>query len=118
MNSYKFLKKHHLRTQRDFQTAYGEGAKTYSKMFTIFLCENNLNYPRLGLSVRKKFGSAPQRNKFKRRMREIFRLNKNDIFPSVDIIIIPGNESANANFKQLEKGFCYLLGISQKQYDK
>jgi ribonuclease P protein component len=110
-SNYRFLPTHHLRTQREFQHAYGDGVKVYSKLFTLFLCENTLSHSRIGFSVRKKFGPAPQRNLFKRRMREIFRQHHAHIFPPVDIIVIPGREATSASYHHLEKGFCYLVGI-------
>lgn len=106
-----FPKKQHLRTQRDFQSAYGEGVKVYSKLYTLFLRENGRDHARLGLSVRKKFGSAPQRNRFKRHMRELFRTHQAQIFPPVDIIVIPGREASSADYATLQRGFRELLGL-------
>lgn len=42
--------------------------------FTVFAIPNTLGHCRLGLSVGKRIGNAPQRNAFKRRVREAFRL--------------------------------------------
>ena len=111
-SNLRYYPYHHLRTQRDFETTYGKGTKVYSTMFSLFLCENNLEHPRLGLSVRKKYGSAPQRNLFKRHLREIFRHSQDEIFPPVDIIVIPGRDSAQADYAELEKHFRKLVGLS------
>jgi len=58
---------------------------------------------RLGLVVSRRLGNAVKRNKLKRRIREIFRLNKHRIIKSVDIIVIPQKESVNLQYDKLEK---------------
>jgi len=51
----------------------------------IFMA-NAENYNRLGISVHRKIGDAVRRNRIKRLIREVFRLNR-DLFPaSCDVV--------------------------------
>jgi len=52
------------------------------------------------MSVGRKFGGAVSRNTIKRRIREIFRLNKHLLKKEYDIIIHP---KENCNYAALEK---------------
>lgn len=46
------------------------------------------NHARLGLSVSKRVGNAPTRNRWKRLIREVFRKHRTEL-PPVDIVIRP-----------------------------
>ena len=51
----------------------------------VLPCENG---PRLGIVVSRRYGSAVERNRAKRRIREAFRRCAKDL-PSVDVIVRP-----------------------------
>lgn len=63
---------------------------------------NKLNC-RLGLVVSRKLGSSVLRNKLKRRLREIFRLNKHLINKKVDVLFLPRKKASNLNYNELQK---------------
>jgi len=44
---------------------------------------------RFGISVKKKFGNAVKRNRYKRYCREFFRLNKNRFPNGTDVFVLP-----------------------------
>ena len=53
----------------------------------MFAIPNDLGYPRLGLSVGRKVGTAPKRNRIKRLLREAFRLMQHDLPRGYDLVI-------------------------------
>jgi len=54
---------------------------------TIYAKPNDLKYARLGLSISRRVGTAPRRNKIKRLLRESFRLMQHDFPRGYDWII-------------------------------
>lgn len=59
----------------------------------VYGCENAFPYPRLGLSVSRKVGKAVVRNRWKRLIREAFRLSRSQLPAGVDLIVIPRREA-------------------------
>jgi ribonuclease P protein component len=90
MGDFSFPKHFHLRRPVEFNRVYDGGSKKHSRGFVVFRLANNLEHPRLGLSVSRKFGSAVRRNRIKRHIREAFRLGWRDWrLKGEDLIIIP-----------------------------
>jgi len=56
----------------------------------------------MGLVTSRKIGIAVKRNRVKRIIREIFRLNKHRIQPGTDIIFMPKADAVNLKYKELE----------------
>jgi ribonuclease P protein component len=70
------MKAYHLRGQNDFQKVYRNGKRYEGSFMTAFVLPNKLLHHRLGITAsRKAVGKAVQRNRAKRLLREIFRLN-------------------------------------------
>ncbi len=75
MTNQPFPKKCHIRRGADFQRVYRRRAIASDDRLLVFACENGLPHPRLGLSVSRKVGGAVVRNRWKRLIREAFRLS-------------------------------------------
>jgi ribonuclease P protein component len=58
-------------------------------VLVVYGCYNGLLWSRLGLSVSRKIGGAVTRNRWKRLIREAFRLERLHLPPGIDLIVIP-----------------------------
>ena len=89
MDDQRFLRKHRMRRNAEFQRAYRRRATASDTRLLIFGHRNGLPHPRLGLSVSRKVGGAVVRNRWKRVIREAFRLSRPQLPEGVDLVVIP-----------------------------
>ncbi len=75
-----------IRRRSEYQRVYDRGRKVSSRNFTLFLLENDLRRPRLGITATRRAGGAVQRNRAKRLLREWFRKARRDL-PAVDLVV-------------------------------
>ena len=77
-----------------------KATKLNSKHFLILIAKSLKPHNRLGITVTKKVDKrAVKRNKIKRRVRELFRLNQHLLIENFDIIIIARKNAAEIEFK-------------------
>ena len=104
---FSYPKKLRLKNREQIQHAFYKAKKISCRKFSFFFKPNNLNYPRLGLIIGKKaIQHAVQRNRFKRIVKESFRLQQHDL-NGLDLIFVAYkglDKISNEDFKQcLEK---------------
>lgn len=63
----------------------------------MYVLPNSCGYPRIGLSVSKKCGNSVCRNRIKRFMREVFRLNQHEIRQEFDYLLILSHKMSKKN---------------------
>jgi len=102
---FSFCYKERLHLDRDFRNVIRKGRKFPAGFLTIivFNRKDGNNIRRLGLVTSAKVGTAVQRNKAKRRLREIFRTNKHKLTPGLDIIFILKPEIKLTGYSTIEQ---------------
>jgi ribonuclease P protein component len=86
-DGHKFPKASRLLANSQFRIVYGRRLSARDGLLVLYACENSYDYPRLGISIGRKFGKAVVRNRLKRLLREAFRQNKHLIAPGFDYVV-------------------------------
>ena len=111
MTRESFIKRERLRKRQEFQKVMRCGErKRVGSYLTIFWLKGSCRIGRLGIIASRKIGGAVIRNFCKRRIREIFRRNKDKIKPNLDVVVISGRGISDLPFSTLEKR---IVGILQ-----
>lgn len=74
-----FQKDARVRKRFEYRMLQNEGRRLSTRHFTVLMhtgVKEAGRAPRLGMTVTKKVGSAPERNRVKRLLREVFRRNQ------------------------------------------
>jgi ribonuclease P protein component len=78
-----------VRRRRDFEAIFRLRCEVRDDLIRILGGWNGLNWPRLGVAVSRRFGSAVRRNRCKRLIREAFRQQKSLLPAGIDLIVTP-----------------------------
>ena len=66
---------------------------------------------RVGITASKKLGHAVVRNRVRRRLREVYRLNESLFAPGWDIVVVARSRCIDADFQKLTHAY---LSLAQK----
>lgn len=89
MSHSRFLARYRVVKTSDYQRAYRRRCRTADRLIVVFAHLNGLPHPRLGISASRRLGSAVVRNRWKRLLRESFRLSRPQLPVGVDLIVVP-----------------------------
>jgi ribonuclease P protein component len=91
-----------LRKRPHFLRARRVGRRGEGTRVIVYVADNDREVSRLGVTVSKRVGNAVVRNRFKRRLREIFRRNKAR-FGAHDVVIIVKANATLPSFQDLQE---------------
>ncbi len=74
----------------------------------LYARKNHTKQNRVGITVGKKLGHAVVRNRVRRRLREVYRLNESLFCPGWDIVVVARTRAVKATFSQLTKAYLSL----------
>jgi ribonuclease P protein component len=83
-------RRHRLSRSQDFDTVYRKGRSTSTRYLVLywFPREEEDDDARLGLAVPKSTGTAVQRNRIKRRLRELWRVRLEHVPSGYDYVLV------------------------------
>lgn len=109
--STRFPKRSRLQKRYQFQRLTNHSKRTLGHWIIIESFPNNIGITRLGITVTKRFGKAHDRNRFKRIVREAFRLCQKDLPKSLDLIVKPRTNAKEAITSNIQTDLLQLLGL-------
>ena len=114
MVNQSFTKDERLLARSDFKKVMTQGRKKMvDRTCTLFFLPNSLGRKRLGIIASRKVGNAVDRNRAKRKIREIFRRHKNLRRQDVDIVVISARKLVNLPYAILEQKLTQTLQATQ-----
>lgn len=108
-----------LRKHADYQRVYQASRKQFSRQMTYFFAARDPQaadpaMPRVGLTVGKVMGKAVDRNRIKRRMREVVRRNIALLEGPVDVVLHPRRSVLDLDFVTLDREVAQVFRTIQK----
>jgi ribonuclease P protein component len=85
---YTLPKSRHLRLPAEFAAVYEAKVRESRGPLMLYALPNELGFPRLGMSVSRKVGTAVRRNRIRRLIRESFRLLQHDLPQGYDLVVV------------------------------
>ena len=74
----------------------------------LYARRNRTESNRVGITVSKKLGKAHIRNRIRRRLREVYRLNEARFQPGWDIVVVARAKALDAPFRDLTAAYLAL----------
>jgi ribonuclease P protein component len=100
-DTQRFRSVDRLKKRYEFRRVQLSGRRIHTPHFLVVVQANALPNTRLGITVTKKVGTAVERNRIKRVVREVFRRNR-FLFPaSHDVVFIAKREAKGITYQTL-----------------
>ena len=93
-----------LKLNHIFRRLYATSGHANSYL-VLYARKNRSSTNRVGFTVRKKLGCAVVRNRIRRRLREIYRLNEEALSSGWDIVVVARSRCIDANFGKLQQAY-------------
>ena len=97
-----------IKENYEFRRMYQRGKSAVSGSMVVYCRKNRLGHNRLGLTASTKLGHAVVRNRCRRRLREVYRLNTPALRQGYDLILVARGRTATASWKELNDTFMKL----------
>ena len=94
-----------LKRNSEFQALYKRGNSSVKPTMVVYATKSREPKVRLGLTAGKKIGSAVYRNRAKRRIREIFRLEMDSFKPNLNICIVARSKVLTETHEKIVSDF-------------
>ena len=100
----RYPRREHLRTKREFELVRQAGWASTGRFVVVSIRKNpDDRARRVGFIVSKRIGNAVCRNRTRRRLREIYRKNRQEISPAIWMVVIARRSVTKASYRDLEQ---------------
>ena len=96
-----------LKLNHIFQRLYRTSGQANGYL-VLYARRNRTATNRVGITVSKKLGKANVRNRVRRRLREVYRLNEEKFQPGWDIVVVARTRAIHAPFDTLTENYMAL----------
>jgi ribonuclease P protein component len=110
MSRYSFPPAARVQNKRDFDRIYRRGFRVWVYPLGAQVLPRQSGRSRLGLSVSKKVGGSVVRNRWKRSIREAFRLNRHRLDVPCDMVVMVNWDAPEEAVEEVEDAFCEMVG--------
>ena len=99
-----------LKFNHVFRRLYNKGDSCANRYLVVYCRKNGTKRNRIGLTVGAKLGHAVERNRLRRRLREIYRLQEHRFCRGYDLVVVARSRAVDAEYRQLEQAYLSLAG--------
>ncbi len=103
-----------LRAREDFARISAKGRSRSDRLMVVRFVPNGRDHDRFGISTGRRLGGAVQRNRVRRRIREVLRRSPNRSGHGWDILIVVRPAAVDASFDELSAALERLLGTVRR----
>ena len=107
-----------LKLNHVFRRLYRSGNQAANRYLVLYCRRCRVQENRVGITVGKKLGKAVVRNKVRRRLREIYRLNEGRFCRGYDLVVVARTAAVDASYGQLQDAYLSLaarLGVLHQE---
>jgi ribonuclease P protein component len=105
----RFLKSERLRRSGEFKSVFQQCRKLEDGILALYVqFKEDAGFRKFGVSLSRALGKAYLRNRLKRRLREIYRVEKETFRGGYQVILVPRRGSVDRTFDELRKSFLSL----------
>lgn len=118
LSGHQFPRSARICRKTDFQEVFSKGVRWSTRHLRAVVHEAGREESRLGLAVSRKVGNAVVRNRLKRRLREIFRVERSKAPVTRDLILIPRPGCSDLDFEKLKLEVVDLISRTVKSVEE
>lgn len=107
-----------LKQNSDFRRLYAKGKSSANRFLAVYCRRNGRGANRMGYTVSSKLGGAVVRNRVRRRLREVARLNAPGMKTGWDIVVVARTRAVEATYAELDRAYreaCAALDLLREE---
>lgn len=110
---YRLDKTRRIINNNEYRLVYKHGKYEVGRLCVLYRMPVAKQKTHIGFVTGKKVGGAVQRNRARRLMKEVYRLNQHQIREGYHIVIVGRGPLKDATYERAEKEILYLLRKSK-----